>query len=139
MNIKLENNLYEVLICEQGAELISMKDKSSSTEYIWTADPLYWSKHAPILFPIVGKVKNNEYIVDGESYIMGQHGFARDMSFSVSQRTDNSVTFELHWDNDTLKIYPYKFKLSVNYLLQNNTLYISYGVYNDDNKSIYFS
>jgi galactose mutarotase-like enzyme len=139
MNIKLENELYEVLICEQGAELASMKDKNNGTEYIWTADPLHWSRHAPILFPIVGKVKDNHYTVDGKSYSLGQHGFARDMNFALSKKTSKSATFELRWDDNSLKYYPYKFKLSVSYILQVNTLYISYSVYNEDDKTIYFS
>jgi galactose mutarotase-like enzyme len=138
MNIKLENDHFEVLICEQGAELISMKDKNNGTEYIWTADPLHWSRHAPILFPIVGKVRDNHYTVDGKSYNLGQHGFARDMDFFVSGKTDHSATFELCSDSSTLNYYPFKFKLCVNYLLENNTLYITYDVYNKDDKTIYF-
>lgn len=138
MNIKLENDHFEVLICEKGAELVSMKDKINGIEYIWTADPLYWPRHAPILFPIVGKVRNNYYTVNKKSYNLGQHGFARDMNFFVSEKTVHSATFELSSDTNTLNYYPYKFKLCVNYILENNTLYISYNVHNKDDKTIYF-
>lgn len=138
MNIKLENNHFEVLVCEKGAELVSMKDKNTGTEYIWNADPLYWSRHAPILFPIVGKVRNNHYTVGEKSYNLGQHGFARDMDFDVTEKKHHSATFELCSNTNTLNYYPYEFKLFVNYILENNTLYISYNVQNIDDKTIYF-
>ncbi|HBL8352889.1 TPA: aldose 1-epimerase family protein, partial [Listeria monocytogenes] len=79
------------------------------------------------------------YLVDGKPYHLGQHGFARDRDFQVVEQTEKSVRFELDADEDSLAVYPYKFKLSIIYTIEKNTVAVSYEVENTDNKRIYFS
>ena len=139
MSIILENKRMKVLVSENGAEVTSIIDKMDNRECIWTADSKYWGRHAPILFPIVGKVVNNEYKVNENTYSLGQHGFARDLKFDVISKEDNKVILELLYNRETLKVYPYKFKLYVEYVLCENALKVSYKVKNEDKSYMYFS
>ncbi len=139
MITKLENDLLEVTADTAGAELTSIKEKKDKTEYLWSADPKYWSRHAPILFPIVGKVRNNKYRIGNNEYSLGQHGFARDNEFQVIEEKNNKVIYRLTSSEDTLKIYPYNFQLEVEYSLTENNLKVTYTVRNTDNTTIYFS
>ena len=111
-----------------GAELTSFK--LNDQEYIWQANPAVWGRHAPILFPIVGKLRNNSFVYQGETYFMGQHGFARDMEFSVIAQTASSVRLLLRSDENSRKIYPFDFELTVGYSLQEGGVEVSYEVKN---------
>lgn len=139
MVTKLENELLQVLLDDNGAELISIKGKKDHVEYLWTADSKYWSRHAPILFPIVGKVKDNKYRIGEREFKLSQHGFARDSVFELVENENNKVVYKLTSSEDTLKNYPYKFELYVGYELKENNLQIKYKVKNIDNEKIYFS
>jgi len=139
MAIVLINQEIQVIIEEKGAELTSMKMNSSNMEYIWIGDPTYWSRHAPILFPIVGKVVNGTYHVDGKKYHMGQHGFARDREFEVLEQTNEHVVLRLVYDAASLAVYPYRFELRVSYVLVENAVNIAYTVINSDTQNMYFS
>ncbi|WP_268913054.1 aldose 1-epimerase family protein [Lentilactobacillus sp. SPB1-3] len=134
--IRLTNDYLTVLINPFGAELTSVK--SSDTEYIWTADKQYWGRHAPILFPIVGRLKDNQYQYQGETYQMTQHGFARDNEFQVDSQTDDQVTLSLTQNSETLAKYPFKFKLTVKYELRDHELSVSMTVTNIDEKEMIF-
>ncbi|MBC1468360.1 aldose 1-epimerase family protein [Listeria welshimeri] len=137
--IKLENEFLLVEMKEAGAELTRIFHKDTGIEYLWNADSKYWGRHSPVLFPTVGKLVDDTYFVDGASYHLGQHGFARDRDFKVVDQTDNTVRFELDADEESLSIYPYKFKLSIIYTMDENSVAVSYEVENTDNKRIYFS
>ncbi|MDF2671926.1 MAG: Galactose mutarotase related enzyme [Clostridiales bacterium] len=139
MNTILENKILKIQISEKGAELTSLVKKKNNSEYIWQADPKYWGRHAPILFPIVGKVKNNKYKIGNKEYSLNQHGFARDLNFNIKEKCSNSVLFILSWSEETLKVYPYKFELYVKYQIQDSKVDISYTVKNQDDCDIYFS
>ena len=76
MDYQLKNNFLTVTLSDQGAEIQSVKDVNSGREYIWQADPKIWGRHAPVLFPVVGRLKDDQYTYDGKTYHMGQHGFA---------------------------------------------------------------
>jgi len=134
--ITISNEYITAKISEHGAELHSLIH--NGFEYIWQADSKYWGRHAPILFPIVGKVYNNEYRVGENTYHIPQHGFARDKDFKLVNTNEVSSTFVLQSDENTLKVYPYKFKLLVRYKLTENRLDVSYTIRNTDNKDIYF-
>lgn len=139
MIIKLEDEFLCVQCDSKGAEIISIKDKKDNLEYLWTAQEKYWARHAPILFPIVGKVKNNKYKIEGKYFNLGQHGFARDNEFKVLEKSDSKVTFKLSYSEETLKVYPYRFNLFVSYILDASEIKIVYKVENLDDKNIYFS
>ncbi|EAG5903427.1 aldose 1-epimerase family protein [Listeria monocytogenes] len=137
--IKLENEVLLVEMKTAGAELTRIFHKDTGLEYLWNADSKFWGRHSPVLFPTVGRLVDDTYLVDGKQYHLGQHGFARDRDFQVIEQTENTVRFELDADEDSLPIYPYKFKLSIVYTIEKNTVAVSYEVENTDNKRIYFS
>ncbi|EAD1419565.1 aldose 1-epimerase family protein [Listeria monocytogenes] len=137
--IKLENEVLLVEMKTAGAELTRIFHKDTGLEYLWNADSKFWGRHSPVLFPTVGRLVDDTYLVDGKQYHLGQHGFARDRDFQVIEQTENTVRFEVDADEDSLAIYPYKFKLSIIYTIEKNTIAVSYEVENTDNKRIYFS
>ncbi|ENI8381526.1 aldose 1-epimerase family protein [Listeria monocytogenes] len=137
--IKLENEVLLIEMKTAGAELTRIFHKDTGLEYLWNADSKFWGRHSPVLFPTVGRLVDDTYLVDGKQYHLGQHGFARDRDFQVIEQTENTVRFELDADEDSLAIYPYKFKLSIIYTIEKNTVAVSYEVENTDNKRIYFS
>lgn len=139
MSIQLKNEHITAKILKHGAELKSLKRIGDETEYMWSADPSYWNRHSPVLFPIVGRVVNNEYTVDGQTYHLDRHGFARDMDFEVIKQSETQVSLLLKWDEKTLKVYPYKFEFIITYALKDNQISIEYRVNNVDDKTIYFS
>lgn len=135
----IENSRLRAGFELHGAELVSLVDKKNNQELIWQADPTYWKRHAPVLFPFVGKVNGGEYRYDGKTYNMGQHGFARDMEFTLVEKDDNSITFELCSDEETLQKYPFAFKLTIRYVLEANTLTVIWNVQNPADEEMYYS
>ncbi|PHV72140.1 galactose mutarotase [Sporanaerobium hydrogeniformans] len=131
MNYTLTNDVMTVKLTSFGAELTSLTDPKG-TEYIWNADERYWKRHTPVLFPIVGKVRDNEYVIGGKSYKIPAHGFARDYEFEIEKRTDCKITFALRSSLATKAMYPYDFCLKIHYTLVENRLGIEYEVINED-------
>ena len=113
MNRVLENGKLKVTVCDAGAELVSVWDKEREAERIWRGDAAVWGRHAPILFPFVGKVAGGRYSYRGQEYKMTSHGFARDREFELVDADESSVTHVLRWNEESLKIYPFKFALYV--------------------------
>ncbi|MCD6543675.1 MAG: aldose 1-epimerase family protein [Flavobacteriaceae bacterium] len=138
-NIEIHNNLLSVKINLKGAELTSIYNKNANIEHVWQADSSIWARHAPILFPIVGKVKGDQYEVEGKTYLLGQHGFARDSVFELEEITKTKVVFKLKSNDKSLKIFPFMFNLFVKYNLKGSKLDICYEVVNIDTKEILFS
>ena len=135
----LEHEFLKVSLHTMGAELQSVVNKSSNLEYMWQAEPTVWARHSPVLFPIVGRLKNDTYSYNGKEYTMGQHGFARNKTFRVIAQTPTMVSFQLSEDEETLEIYPFKFSLTLSYILNEQELTLQYEVKNTDTQSIYFS
>lgn len=133
----LENSKLSVDTKSMGAELTSIK--YNGREFLWNADKKYWGRHSPILFPIVGRFKDNVAIIEGKEYSMGQHGFARDSEFKEVFKADNKVTYLLTYSEETLKMYPYKFELYISYEIFDNKVKTTYEVKNVDDKNIFFS
>lgn len=122
-----------------GAELHSIKDLKSGFEFLWNANPQVWNRHAPVLFPFVGKLNQNQYSVDGVNYPMGQHGFARDMKFEPIEVYDDLIRFMLQSNDVSLGVYPYEFRFFITYKLASNKLTISYTCLNTGDVNMYFS
>ena len=120
-----------------GAQLISYKD-STGKEYIWQRDPKFWNRCSPLLFPIVGNCRNNKTIIEGETCCIEKHGFCRDVDFQVTRQSDTMVTFEIHDTEETKAIYPYSFRLSLTYVIENGMLSMEYCVANTDDRTIYY-
>lgn len=128
MIVTISNKLLIAKINSKGAELISFT--KDNFNYIWKIDERYWNKTSPVLFPIVGSLKNNEYTIEDEKYSLTRHGFARDLEFELIEQKEASALFCLKWDELTLKKYPFQFELFINYELTENGLIISYKVIN---------
>ena len=139
MIYSLENSSIKITASTHGGEIHSITNKIDGTEYLWDGNAEYWKYHAPILFPIVGKVIDSKYRVDGKTYELPQHGLARTSEFIFISKTDKEVTFGLNFSEESLKVYPYKFSLKSTYALEDNTVKVTYSVKNLDDKKIYFS
>ena len=138
MNTTISNSTLNATIKHSGAELFSLKDNQNK-EYIWEGNPDFWGKHSPILFPIVGTLKNNTYTIADKEYQLPRHGFARDMDFQLINKTENSATFSLKSDTETLEKYPFEFELQLVYTLEDISLHIEYKVINRSNSKMPFS
>lgn len=128
MNITLRNSQLELAISSKGAELQGVTDCQDQTQYLWQADPAYWGRHAPVLFPIVGRLKNDQYQWRGRTYAMKQHGFARDQEFSLLQQEAHRASFELTPNESTRSQYPFAFCFQIHYLLSERELSVAYEV-----------
>lgn len=136
----LKNDLLEISIHPLGAELQKITSTKFATEFMWDGDPDVWRGHSPNLFPIVGALKNNEYVYENTIYHLSRHGFVRhDHIFSIADKTEHQITFKLEDSEDTYEIYPFRFMFLISYALEANTIKISYTVKNTDDKKIYFS
>ncbi len=137
MIITIKNNKISASINTLGAELIRLEKDSKN--YIWTVDETYWNKTSPILFPIVGRLKNDTYSIDNKIYELPRHGFARNFEFQIVNQTESSVAFVLESNSETLKNYPFEFELRLEYELDENELKIKYSVENKSEATMPFS
>lgn len=135
----IENEKIKLSFREYGGELTSIFSKKTNTEYLWTGDPAHWNFHAPVLFPIVGKVLNGKYKLNGETYELPQHGFARKRNFKLYAKEDNRIVFELMSDEESLKVYPFHFTLQHEYILEGTTIHVNRIVRNRNDRIMYFS
>lgn len=134
----LENDFLKVVVEDFGAELISVKNKWTDEEYLWNADPTYWKRHAPVLFPIVGSLKDKKYSYQGREYFMGQHGFARDMQFTLQQKSEDVIVFILESNDETKKVYPFSFRLEIGYRLYGKQVAVDWKVINTGDDEMLF-
>ncbi|WP_345955021.1 aldose 1-epimerase family protein [Mucilaginibacter sp. PAMB04168] len=137
--ITIENEYLKVSITTKGAQLASLYNKATQTEHMWQANADIWPWHAPNLFPVVGGLVNNQLHVDGNSYTLPRHGFARQSEFTVAEADHEHAVLDLTSNHDTLDVYPYHFSFQVLYTLIENALRVTYKVINQDTKTIYFS
>lgn len=136
---ELKNEAVSIQIHSHGAELKSLKNLSTAVEYMWKADPEFWGRTSPVLFPFVGGVNNKEYRTKGQTYPMAQHGFARDMEFTLLSETEDEIWFVLNSDEETLKKYPYVFTLKLGYRLLSKGVEICWQVENPGKEDLPFS
>ncbi|MCG3666281.1 aldose 1-epimerase family protein [Aliarcobacter butzleri] len=139
MNYEIKNSFIKAQIKSFGAELNSLKKCDENFEYIWQADSKYWARHSPVLFPIVGRLKEDSYFYKNKKYSLSQHGFARDKEFEIVQNEANFIEFRLKSDEKSLEFYPFFFELNICYKLDKNSLIVSYKVKNKSDEKMYFS
>ena len=138
MTTTITNSNLTAKIHHAGAELCSLTNNDNK-EYIWEGNPDFWGKHSPILFPIVGTLKNNSFKHDDKEYHLSRHGFARDVLFHLIDKKENSATFSIQSSTETLKCYPFEFELQIKYSLQESSLMIEYAVINKSKSQMPFS
>jgi len=138
--MRLTNEFLQVEVSAKGAELKSLKSNTDGYEYLWSGDPQYWAKTSPVLFPIVGALRDDTYFYQGKTYHLPRHGFARDYIFEENQLSDTEAVFTLRDMPETHGVYPFAFQLSMHYKLTGHTLGCTYEVYNPSgHQPLFFS
>ncbi len=135
----LLNEELEIVINQFGAELKSIRDRNNGNNYLWNGDPSFWGRTSPVLFPLVGALKDKQYTYDGKTYVMSNHGFARDMEFTLVEQSNNTLTLKLESSKETLVKYPFEFELYCWYRLEGRKVTCGWKVVNTGNKTMYFS
>lgn len=139
MRYFLENETLKVEIDSFGGELKSVIRKDGNREYMWWGNKKFWGRTSPVLFPIVGSLRDKKFSWEGKDYPMGQHGFARDTEFVLDGQTDTEIWFKLESNEDTLKKYPFEFVLSLGYRIHDDEVDVLWKVENPSDKEMYFS
>lgn len=137
MTVTIQNRRITVDIDTLGAQLASVRTPDG-TEYLWQGDPDIWARRAPILFPLIGRLKDSTYLLDGVPYTIPTHGFARDMEFRVTEQGESRVSFQIADTEDTRKVYPFSFALTVTYALDGDRLIKSHRVENRSDRAMLY-
>lgn len=135
--IMIKNGDCTAVINNHGAELKSFK--KGDREYMWCADPKFWARTSPVLFPFVGAVRDKKFTYEGVEYPMGQHGFARDMDFELVSKDETSCKYVLKSNDETRKLYPLDFELYIGYAISDGALKVEWEVVNPSEKTLEFS
>ena len=135
----IENSKIKVTITDMGAEMTSLVLKKTGTEYLWQADPEYWTGHAYNLFPICGRLWDGKYTYQGKTYEMNLHGFARKTEYTVAEQKDDEITFRLTDSEVTYAQYPFHFELLLTYSLDGASVKTTFKVNNKDEKELIFA
>jgi galactose mutarotase-like enzyme len=135
----LENEILRVEVSSKGAELQTISNKVFDIEYLWNGNPAFWAKRSPVLFPIVGSLKNNTYFYKGKSYQLPRHGFARDMEFQIEKQNLKELILLLSSSAETKINYPFDFEFRIRYQLQSDELSTEYSIKNTGNEMLLFS
>lgn len=134
-----ENSNFTLAVKEMGAELNSLKSKDTGIEYIWNGNTDIWYGQSPILFPIIGRLLDDKYTLDGKEYSMDKHGIVRKKPFTLVEKTDDSLTFVQTDDDESVTKYPYKFELKVKFQLTEKGLKVTHTVKNNNDSVMYYS
>ncbi|MBI1838628.1 MAG: aldose 1-epimerase family protein [Flavobacteriia bacterium] len=139
--LKLRNEEFEVTINPIGAEICSFKSCNTNKEFIWSGDSNVWGSTAPVLFPIIGCLKDNHFIYTNKSYSIPKHGFIRNNQYlKITQLNEQNIEFRLKYDEESLLMFPFKFEFILQYKLVENKLIVKHEVINHDQVNpIYFS
>ncbi len=136
MDITLKSGGVSAKIISKGAELKSLI--VNGRELMWRADPAFWGKTSPLLFPMIGTLKKGVTLINGEEYRITKHGFARDMELTAEEISESSVTFVLTENDTTKAMFPFDFRFAVRYSLNENGLDVSYSVRNNSDMPMPF-
>lgn len=137
MRITIKNDLVSAVIDSKGAELKSYADQEGK-DYLWCGDAKYWGGTSPVLFPMVGNLRDGKTEINGVEYVISKHGFARDYEFQVIEQSLDRVVFSFSYTEDTLKIFPFRFNLRLTYSLHGTALTLAYDVANLDEQDMYY-
>ncbi len=134
----IENEFLRAAVSDRGAELQSLILKETNDEYIWQGDPDVWSGRSPLLFPVVGQLKDDSYIHEGKKYHLGKHGYARKVDFEAAKESESRLTMSLR-SGDQLESYPFDYLLEVTFELTGQALKVTHRVTNEGQKDMFFS
>lgn len=135
----IENEKIKLTVADHGAEIKSLIRKSDGRELMWQADGTFWARTSPVLFPLVGNYYGKKSIYAGKTYEMGQHGFARDMDFTLVSQTADELVFTLKDNEETKEKYPFSFILTLSYKITDGTVNVGWQVENPNDSKMYFS
>ncbi|MBC7428086.1 MAG: aldose 1-epimerase family protein [Bacteriovorax sp.] len=136
---QIESNSLIIQITSKGAEMKRLFSRDWHRELLWQGDEKNWNRSAPVLFPIVGKLKDDEYVIKDKTFAMTQHGFARDFEFKCTDCGTTEAEFLMVASQESFNQYPFLFELRVRYKVEDSKVSISYFVKNDDRQDIFFS
>lgn len=139
MITQISNGQLSVRVHDKGAELASLFNHATGLEYLWNADPRFWAKHSPVLFPVVGTLKDGTFIFDDKTFSLSRHGFARDMDFQLESKESAKLVFLLRSNTETLAKYPFEFEFRIVYQLDGFSVRVTYDVSNPSAQEIFFS
>ena len=138
MEFKISNEYLELVVSSKGAEKQSLISKQTNINYLRDVDG-FWNRKAPLLFPIVGKLRDLKTFINNKEYSMNQHGFVRDQEFELFSQTENKLVLVNSYNEETLKMYPFKYKVYVTYTLNDKQLDTEFKVVNEDYQVIPFN
>ncbi len=139
MRHTIQNHRLSISINHTGAELASLINLDSGKEYIWQADPEIWGSHAPVLFPNIGVVKGGKTLINGQEYVLPKHGIIRHNDrVELFYHSEDRITLRYCWNEETLKVYPYKFDFRITYRLRNEHVIVYHEVQNHGEAPMYF-
>lgn len=133
----ITSGLVTAKIETNGAELMSLT--RGGKEYLWQGNPEFWEDRAPVLFPVVGRSKDNVLNIKGKDYSMPDHGFAQHTEMDVTEKTEDSVTLSMTQSEKTKEYYPWDFRFSVTYTLKDCKLTTAFRVENQDQEPLLFA
>lgn len=135
----LQNKYIKLVVSTSGAEMKSLFNQQAKKEMLWQGEQIWWSRQAPLLFPIVGRLKNDSYKLGDKTYSLSQHGFARDQEFEIASTTIDELVLTLKDNEETFNVYPFQFRLAIKYRLQENKVIITYEIENRGRQVMPFS
>lgn len=138
MQYSIKNQYLTAIINSVGAELYSLKS-NLGIEYIWQRDSKYWNRCAPVLFPIVGNLRDKKTIINGNEYHMTIHGFLRDQEFEVFHQSEKEISFVNTFSSETFKVYPFKYKAIITYTLIGKLIRTNYKIVNENEEALPFN
>lgn len=135
----IENDYLKIGVKDDGAELTSVISKETGIEYLWQGNPEVWYGQSPVLFPIIGRVLDDKYYLDGKEYTMPKHGLFRKRKAQFVEQSGNTLVFKESEDEETLKIYPFCFEVYVVFELIDKSLKVTHKIINNGDDTMYFS
>jgi galactose mutarotase-like enzyme len=136
---QLENKQFKINILKQGAQLCKFINKLNNEDVLWNGNPDFWAKHSPILFPNIGKIKNDFYSINTQTFQLPKHGFVKDVEWDLVNIDTDSITLKTCSTSKTLEIFPFDFELIVSFILSAKGLKVEHLVKNTGLTNLYFS
>ncbi|MCE6987880.1 aldose 1-epimerase family protein [Dyadobacter sp. CY323] len=136
----IQNEYLKISVNETGAELSRIQSTVTGKDYLWDADPDVWASHAPVLFPVIGAIKNGFVKYNGNEYAVPRHGIVRNnANVKLTDQTESSLSFGLKYSEETLAIYPFQFEFLITYQLDGQHIRVSHEVINHGSEEMLFS